>query len=132
MGDVGSSSLGLLAATFSLWGNQANIFPLWVAILLFSPFIVDATVTLSRRAWRGEKIWQAHRTHYYQRLVQLGWGHKRTVLCEYSLMFACAFSAIIATSLSAQLQIILMFSWLGIYAILMYAVELLEKYQTPR
>lgn len=129
MGDVGSSSLGLLAATFSLWGNQTGIFPLWVAILLFSPFIVDATVTLLRRAWRGEKVWQAHRTHYYQRLVQLGWGHKRTVLCEYGLMLACAFSAIIATFLSAQLQFILMFSWLGIYGILMYAVEFMEKYK---
>jgi|JFJP01.1.fsa_nt_gi UDP-N-acetylmuramyl pentapeptide phosphotransferase/UDP-N-acetylglucosamine-1-phosphate transferase len=127
MGDVGSSSLGLLAAAFSLWGNRDGIFPLWIAILLFSPFIIDATVTLLKRVGRGEKVWQAHRTHYYQRLVQLGWGHKRTVLCEYGLMFACALSAIIANFLSPSVQITIMLIWLGIYAILMNAVDRLEQ-----
>ena len=132
MGDVGSSSLGLLAAAFSLWGNQAGIFPLWIAMLLFSPFIVDATVTLLKRLQRGEKIWQAHRTHYYQQLVQLGWGHKRTVLCEYGLMFACALSAILANFLSYRMQIIIMLIWLSIYAILMNAIDRLKSQQTPR
>ncbi|MBE9562938.1 MAG: glycosyltransferase family 4 protein, partial [Proteobacteria bacterium] len=86
MGDVGASSLGFLAAAFSLWGNHDGIFSLWIALLIFSPFIVDATVTLLRRLLAGEKIWLAHKSHYYQRLVQIGWGHKRTVLWEYALM----------------------------------------------
>lgn len=126
MGDVGASSLGLFAAAFSLWGNQAGIFPLWIAVLLFSPFIVDATVTLLKRVWRGEKVWQAHRTHYYQRLVQLGWGHKRTVLYEYGLMFACALSAIFTNFLSPAIQPAIILIWITIYAILMYTIDHLK------
>jgi len=67
---------------------------------VFSPFIVDATLTLFRRLIRGEKVWEAHKSHYYQRLVQLGWGHRRTVLWEYLLMLLCGASAIAATVIS--------------------------------
>jgi UDP-N-acetylmuramyl pentapeptide phosphotransferase/UDP-N-acetylglucosamine-1-phosphate transferase len=95
MGDAGSATLGLLAAAFSLWGIHDGLFPLWLPILVFSPFILDATVTLIRRGLRREKVWQAHRTHYYQRLVQAGWGHKKTVLVEYALMLGAGSSAIV-------------------------------------
>ncbi len=37
---------------------------------------------------RGDKVWQAHKDHYYQRLVRLGLGHRRTALTEYSSMLA--------------------------------------------
>lgn len=93
MGDAGSATLGLIAAAFSLWGFNNGSFPLWYPLLVFSPFIVDATVTLIRRAIRGEKVWQAHRTHYYQRLVQAGWSHRKTVLVEYGLMLTTGVSA---------------------------------------
>ena len=96
MGDVGSSTLGLLAAAFSLWGARDGVFPFWVAILVFSPFIADASVTLVRRLLRGEKIWQAHKTHYYQKLVQAGWGHRKTVLVEYAIMIGCGITALLS------------------------------------
>lgn len=99
MGDVGSSVLGFLAAAFSLWGSKLGVFPFWVAVLVFSPFVVDATVTLVRRLLRGEKVWEAHRTHYYQRLVRMGWGHRRTLLWEYALMALCAAAAILAVNM---------------------------------
>ncbi|MDQ7010674.1 MAG: glycosyltransferase family 4 protein [Mariprofundaceae bacterium] len=95
MGDAGSATLGLLAAGFSLWGIHAGLFSLWLPLLVFSPFVVDATVTLLRRALRGDRVWQAHRTHYYQRLVRAGWGHRKTVLAEYALMLAAGGSAIL-------------------------------------
>jgi len=94
MGDVGSASLGLLVSVFSLWGVQENLFSYWIPLLIFSPFIVDATITLLRRAWNGEKVWEAHCSHYYQRLVRLGWGHRKTVLFEYCLMLICALCAL--------------------------------------
>ncbi len=127
MGDAGSSSLGFLAAAFSLWGNREGIFPLWIAVLLFSPFIVDASATLLQRLLRGEKIWLAHKTHYYQRLVQLGWGHKRTVLWEYVLMAACSFSALLAPLLPTYAQWGLLVAWSFIYFLLMYFVNWLEQ-----
>lgn len=127
MGDVGSSSLGLLAAAMALWGARDAVFPFWVGLLVFSPFIVDATMTLGRRLLHGEKIWQAHKTHYYQRLVQLGWGHRKTLLYEYVLMLACGMSALLAVRMGATGQWLLIFIWSGLYLALMAAVTRLEK-----
>ena len=127
LGDTGSTALGFLAAACSLWGAKEGLFPLWVALLIFSPFIADATVTLLRRLLRGEKVWEAHRSHYYQRLVLLGWGHRRTVLVEYALMLACAGSALLAVRLSPIGQITLMAIWIWIYGFLMWSVGRLER-----
>jgi UDP-N-acetylmuramyl pentapeptide phosphotransferase/UDP-N-acetylglucosamine-1-phosphate transferase len=107
MGDTGSSTLGFLAAGMSLWAHVTGLVPLWISVVVFSPFIVDATVTLVRRAGRGEKVWQAHKTHYYQRLVQAGWGHRKTVLLEYGLMLVCAGAAVAAYAAGALLQWVL-------------------------
>jgi UDP-N-acetylmuramyl pentapeptide phosphotransferase/UDP-N-acetylglucosamine-1-phosphate transferase len=127
LGDTGSTTLGFLAAACSLWGAKDGLFPFWVALLVFSPFIVDATVTLLRRLLRGEKVWEAHRSHYYQRLVLLGWGHRRTVLTEYALMLACAGSALLAVRLPPVGQISLAMAWGLIYGFLMWGVGRLEQ-----
>ncbi|HRD66828.1 MAG TPA: glycosyltransferase family 4 protein [Candidatus Competibacter sp.] len=127
LGDIGSTTLGFLAAACILWGTEASLFPFWVAILVFSPFIVDATATLLRRLLRGEKVWEAHRTHYYQRLVLLGWGHRRTVLAEYALMLACAGSAALAVHLSSIGQAGLMIGWILVYGLSMLGVGWLER-----
>jgi len=63
---------------------------LWFPLLVFAPFIADATVTLARRALRREAVWRAHRQHYYQRAVRMGFGHARTALGAYALMLVCA------------------------------------------
>ena len=127
LGDTGSTALGFLAAVCSLWGSKNELFPFWVALLVFSPFIVDATVTLLRRLLCGERIWEAHRSHYYQRLVLLGWGHRRTVLAEYVLMLACAGSALLAVRLPPIGQIALTIGWVIIYGLLMWSVRRLER-----
>lgn len=89
LGDAGSTTFGFLAAGLGLIGWRDGTWSLWFPVLIFSPFIVDATVTLVRRAVQGERFWQAHRTHYYQRLVLSGWGHWKSVLTEYGLMVLC-------------------------------------------
>ena len=94
MGDLGSGSLGVLAALFMLWAERAGLFRLWLGVVVFSPFIVDATWTMLRRTMQGRKPWQAHREHFYQRLVRLGWGHRRTVLSSYVLMLICSLLAV--------------------------------------
>jgi UDP-N-acetylmuramyl pentapeptide phosphotransferase/UDP-N-acetylglucosamine-1-phosphate transferase len=127
LGDTGSTTLGFLAAACSLWGSKVGLFPFWVALLVFSPFIVDATVTLLRRLLRGEKVWEAHRMHYYQRLVLLGWGHRRTVLVEYALMLACAGSALLAVHLPPAGQALLAFGWVLVYGLLAMGVGRLER-----
>lgn len=123
MGDSGATVLGLFAACAALWAEREQIFPLWVGILIFSPFIVDATLTLLRRALNREKVWQAHRTHCYQRLVRAGWGHRRTVLWEYALMAVCAVSAVLALYLPPAGQAVLAGGGMLAYAVLWAGVE---------
>lgn len=94
MGDAGSVPLGFLAAAFGLAGWRAGHWPAAFPVLAFAPFVADATVTLVRRGLRGERVWQAHRTHYYQRLIQLGAGHRRTALLEYSMMLGAGAAAL--------------------------------------
>lgn len=127
MGDSGSSTLGLFAAAFSLWGIQEDVFPLWIALLAFSPFIVDATVTLVRRVFRKEKVWQAHRTHYYQRLVQSGWSHRRALLWEYAVMVGCATSAILGMGARQSTQWAIIVFWIIVYISLARMVNVLEN-----
>jgi len=122
MGDAGSTALGALAAALSLWGVHDGIFELWFPLLVFSPFVVDATVTLLRRLLRGEKVWQAHREHYYQRLALAGWGHRRTVMAEYVLMLATGSSAV-ALLHWEQAAPYGLAAWTVIYVLLAYRSE---------
>ncbi len=115
MGDAGAPVLGYLAAAFMLQADREGLFPLWVGLLIFSPFIVDATYTLLRRLLAGKKIWQAHREHVYQRLVQSGWSHRRTVAWAYLLMLGAAISSIVALKLNPQVQWVILAGWIGIY-----------------
>lgn len=121
MGDAGSIPLGFLAAAMGVWGWQSGLWAAWFPVLVFSPFIVDASVTLLKRGLRGEKVWQAHREHYYQRLVQLGWGHHNTAVLEYVLMFAAGASAVWGLSLPHVLPLLGL--WCGVYAVLMLVLE---------
>ncbi len=99
LGDTGSIPLGFIAALFGLIGWQQQVWTWWFPLLVFSPFIIDASVTLARRLFSGSRVWEAHRDHYYQRLVQLGLGHRGTALAEYALMTICAFAALVAMTL---------------------------------
>lgn len=123
MGDVGSIPLGLLVGAFSLWGIKDELFPIWLPVLTFSPFIIDATITILRRLIRGEKIWHAHRCHYYQRLVLAGWGHKGTALAEYFLMLSCGLTALFALQLRSNVQWAIVLAWGIIYLVIIILIE---------
>lgn len=122
MGDAGSIPLGFLAAAIGVWGWQQGHWAPWFPLLVFSPFIVDASVTLLKRAMRGAKITEAHREHYYQRAIQLGWSHRRVALLEYALMLGVGVSALAA--LDQALPWLLLFVWGGIFGALMLALDL--------
>jgi UDP-N-acetylmuramyl pentapeptide phosphotransferase/UDP-N-acetylglucosamine-1-phosphate transferase len=126
LGDVGSVPLGFLAGCLSLMGIRDRLFDVWVPLLIFSPFVVDATVTVARRLLRGQRFWRPHREHYYQRLVLAGWGHRRTVLAEYTLMLACAATAVAYTRVNEPIQLSLLSGWAAVYCLLMFRVRALE------
>lgn len=127
MGDAGSSTLGLLAAALSLWGDMRGLFPLWIAALVFSPFIADATLTLIRRTAQGGRVWEAHRSHYYQRLVRSGWSHRRTTLWSYVLMALSSFAALLAVRVPLAAQWAIIGVALTLYALVALAVRLREQ-----
>lgn len=121
MGDAGSIPLGFLAAGMGLWGWQQGYWAAWFPLLVFSPFIVDASVTLVKRTLRGAKITEAHREHYYQRAIRLGWSHRNVALVEYTLMLGVGVSAVVALHETFPLQTFLV--WGGIYCLLMVIVD---------
>jgi UDP-GlcNAc:undecaprenyl-phosphate/decaprenyl-phosphate GlcNAc-1-phosphate transferase len=127
MGDAGSIPLGFLAAAMGLWGWQLGHWPIWFPVLVFSPFVVDASVTLVKRSVRGAKITEAHREHYYQRLVQMGWGHRNVALAEYAFMLAAGASAIWAVRSSKSVPWQLLLMWGGVYLVTMFAVDVRWK-----
>lgn len=96
MGDVGSIFLGFLAGGLGVHGWRSGAWPSWFPVVVFAPFVVDATVTLARRALRRERVWEAHRGHFYQRLILSGWTHRGTAIAEYVLMACCSAAALFA------------------------------------
>ena len=123
MGDAGSIPLGFLAAALGLHGAMLGAWPGWFPVLVFSPFIVDASATLLRRVARGERIWIAHRSHFYQRLVLSGWSRRRLALAGYALMAGAAASALIGRGQGEMVQYGIIFAWLAAYALLLAAIS---------
>lgn len=123
MGDVGSIPLGFLAAALGLEGLRRDLWPLWFPIMVFSPFIVDASATLLRRLLKGERIWQAHREHYYQVMVRSGLGHRATALIWYALMAAVGASACAVLVMGRQHWPMMIGLWALAYLVLGYAVN---------
>jgi UDP-N-acetylmuramyl pentapeptide phosphotransferase/UDP-N-acetylglucosamine-1-phosphate transferase len=127
MGDVGSISTGFLAGSLIVLGSREKVFDLWVPLVVFSPFILDATATLARRTFRCEKIWHAHREHYYQRLVLSGWSHRRTVLGEYAVMACCGILAILYHGAPEGWRLIILGTWVVLFLGLARLVDRIQR-----
>jgi UDP-N-acetylmuramyl pentapeptide phosphotransferase/UDP-N-acetylglucosamine-1-phosphate transferase len=94
MGDVGAVPLGFLAGFLGLNGWTYDLWPAWFPLLVFLPFVADATLTLAQRLALAEPLLEAHRSHYYQRLHRLGAGHLGTLLVYGTLMAGTAAAAL--------------------------------------
>lgn len=127
MGDVGSVSTGFLTAALIVLGCRDGVYDLWVPVIVFSPFILDATMTLVRRALRHEKVWESHRDHFYQRLVVVGWSHRRTVLAEYGVMAFCGGLALLYQYASAEWRLVILGLWGVMFLSLAIAVNGVEQ-----
>lgn len=123
LGDAGSIPLGFLAASLGLAGVLSRAWPAWFPLLVFSPFIADATWTLGRRLLRGERVWQAHREHYYQRMVRMGYGHAGMSLRWYAMMAAVCTTALVALSAPRHFQYISLILWLLAFAALGIVID---------
>ncbi len=120
LGDAGSIPLGFLAAALGLHGAAAGLWPAWFPVLVFSPFIVDATATLLGRALGGKRFWRAHREHYYQRLALAGWPSRRLLFAAYTLMAAAAATALVGLTAGEEVQLGILLGWAAVYPALLF------------
>lgn len=123
MGDAGSIPLGFLAAALGYYGFIRGVWSWWFPVLIFSPFIVDATITLLRRLLSRRKIWQAHREHYFQRMARSKFGHTGTTAVWYTLMAGVAGTAIFLLRATATVTAMAMLAWLFLYALAMFWID---------
>lgn len=103
MGDVGSGFLGFVLGVFALHTAGSGALSLWCWVILLAVFLVDATCTLLRRILRGDRFYEAHRSHAYQYLslklqqknvlkgmlpvMARARGHRFVILCVAGINF---------------------------------------------
>ena len=118
------NALGFLVGATGIIGWLQQDWAWWFPLLVFSPFIADASVTLARRTVSGARIWEAHRDHYYQRLVRMGWGHRRTALAEYTLMTLCGIAALVGLRWPHAGQMAMLLAAVLFYGLIVALVEM--------
>jgi UDP-N-acetylmuramyl pentapeptide phosphotransferase/UDP-N-acetylglucosamine-1-phosphate transferase len=79
---VGSTAIGFFLACLP-FASSGRPLPLLAVALAISLFFMDATTTLVRRVLQGERWFEAHRTHIYQRPLALGVPHARITYAGY-------------------------------------------------
>jgi UDP-GlcNAc:undecaprenyl-phosphate/decaprenyl-phosphate GlcNAc-1-phosphate transferase len=132
MGDVGAVPLGFLAAAFGFGGWRAGMWPDWFPLLVFLPFVADATVTLAARTLRRERLWEAHKFHYYQRLHQLGAGHSGTLGVFGVLIAGTAASAATTLALDPGSGWLVTVAWGGVLLALFSGIEYYWQRRIPK
>lgn len=123
LGDVGAVPLGFLAAALGVAGVVDGAWGAWFPPLVFLPFVADATVTLARRVLGGERFWQAHKSHYYQRLHRMGAGHRGTLAAWGALMAGTAGTAVACACLAPWLGVPALVAWCVACAALFAAID---------
>jgi len=120
MGDAGSLVLGFLLAFFSIdltQGAGANISPAVPVLVLGLP-IFDTLNVMSRRLLSRRNPFSADRTHVHHRVLELGLGHRATVIVIYGFTFT---AAIVAMLLQHQPEYLLLSAY-GAVIVLLYAL----------
>jgi UDP-GlcNAc:undecaprenyl-phosphate GlcNAc-1-phosphate transferase len=128
MGDGGSTFLGYSFAYLAIAGNRlVPELPVFIPMLILSALYLDAGLTLTGRMLRGEKIFQAHHTHYYQRLLSLGLNHKQVTLLEYLLVVLLGVSAVVYFMANEFFAVFLTACWFVIFAAAILKIRGLER-----
>ena len=116
MGDVGSAPIGFLLAVLTLW--MAKVAGWWMLIpltLLHANFVLDTAITLVRRVLRGDRWYDAHREHFYQRLIRSGRSHTFVTLLEMGLQLLVLGLMLCYLSATPLVRMILILTTIGIW-----------------
>ena len=131
MGDVGSVPLGFLAGALGLAGWQTGTWPAWFPLLVFLPFIADATATLAKRLLRLVRIWESHQVQFYQRLHRLGAGHRGTLLVFGVLMAGTGTSALATLALAPAFGWGVTAAWSVLMAMFFFRIDYHWRHRKP-
>jgi UDP-N-acetylmuramyl pentapeptide phosphotransferase/UDP-N-acetylglucosamine-1-phosphate transferase len=123
LGDVGAVPAGFMAALLGVAGVLRGDWAAWFPVLVFLPFVADASATLARRAFAGERPWEAHRDHYYQRFHQLGAGHGGTLAAHVAVMVATSATALACRALAPGAGTVALCAWCAGYAVAFAAID---------
>ncbi len=129
MGDVGSLFIGYVLAAFAVVTTNSGTrpVPFPAVLLIFGTFLHDAIFTIIRRWRRGEKLYEAHRSHLYQRLVIAGQSHRRVTLTYYGLSLLLGLAGIAYLPASDGERILILgasFAVLAGFTIYVYRYEM--------
>lgn len=131
MGDSGSVGLGFLAGVFGFAGVRALAWPEWFPLLVFLPFIADATVTVIRRIAAGEHVFEAHNGHYYQRLHRMGLGHEGTLLFFGVLIVGTTASALFTLATAPDAGWRVFGAWVLVIGVLFAGIDYHWRGRSP-
>ena len=123
LGDSGSLLLGWSLGFLALAGAITGSVSVWLAFVITSPFVVDATMTLGWRIKRREQWYTAHREHAYQRLIRSGWSHQRVL---------AALILINGVVIAPAVTMAVLWPWLDIYMALVLGVLQIAAWQLAR
>jgi UDP-N-acetylmuramyl pentapeptide phosphotransferase/UDP-N-acetylglucosamine-1-phosphate transferase len=104
LGDVGSYFIGAWLAAVAVVALRARI-PFEAAVAPLAVFAFDTATTLAWRVARGERWYEAHRDHAYQRLIRGGWSHSATTGAATVAMTACALLGAVSLTGSMPLRV---------------------------
>lgn len=126
MGDAGSGFLGIVIGVLSLQAAWVAHELLWVWLILLGVFIVDATFTLGRRLLRGDKVYEAHRSHAYQYASRKAGRHLPVtlVVTAINLFWLLPIAICVGRGLDGILGLLLAYVPLVLLAIKFHAGEL--------
>jgi UDP-N-acetylmuramyl pentapeptide phosphotransferase/UDP-N-acetylglucosamine-1-phosphate transferase len=121
LGDVGSASMGFLLSVAALWIALDHGAWLLVALgLIHANFILDTSITLVRRVLRSERCFEAHREHFYQRLVRSGKSHSFTTALNAFLQVLVVFAVLASLDsgrmVRAATGVGICVIWIGVFA----------------
>jgi hypothetical protein len=122
MGDVGSAPLGFLLGVLVVWlANSAGAWLIIPLALLHANFVLDTAITLIRRIGRGDQWYQAHREHFYQRLVRSGKSHAFVTGWELGLQGLVLALMLLYLQAGVPVRVVLIgvviLIWLGFFVI---------------
>ncbi|MCI0452785.1 MAG: hypothetical protein L0Z51_10420 [Candidatus Latescibacteria bacterium] len=128
MGDGGSTFLGYFFAYAAIAGNRLEpAIPAFIPVLVLSSLYLDAGLTVIKRLLKRERLFQPHRTHYYQRLLQIGLNHKQVTLVEYLITILLGVSALVYIEAGAWFAPLMTAAWVVVFTLGILKIRAMER-----